>query len=192
MDSVLIVSGSDKSRSALTDLARLCGLAPQIGVGNGSDARRLLLENSYDLVIINTPLPDEYGTELAIAASDSFCGVMLIVKAENADEISEKVENFGVFVVEKPISRQVFFRTIRMAGVQLHRMQGLQKENRKLKNKIEEIRTVDRAKCLLIQFEEMTEPEAHRYIEKRAMDLRISRLQVASEILQQYEDQGTC
>ncbi len=188
MDSVLIVSGSDKSRSALTELARLCGLGTQIGAGNGSDARQLLLENSYDLVIINTPLPDEYGTELAITASDSFCGVMLIVKAENADEISEKVENFGVFVVEKPISRQVFFRTIRMADVQQRRMQGLQKENQKLKNKIEEIRTVDRAKCLLIQFEEMTEPEAHRYIEKRAMDLRVPRLQVAAEILHQYED----
>ena len=66
-------------------------------------------------------------------------------------------------------------------------MNGLQKENRKLKNKIEEIRTVDRAKCLLIQFESMTESDAHRYIEKAAMDQRVPRLQVAQEILQQYE-----
>lgn len=192
MDSVLIVSGSDKSRSALADLAKLCGVSVQTGSGSGSDARRLLLNHAYDLVIINTPLPDEYGTELAIAASDSLCGVMMIVKAENADEISEQVEDFGIFVVEKPISRQVFFRTIRMVGVQLHRMQGLQQENRKLKNKIEEIRTVDRAKCLLIQFEGRTEAEAHRYIEKRAMDLRVSRLQVAQEILRRYEELASC
>ena len=191
MDSALIVSGSEKSRAALADLARLSGLTSQ-GAGSGSDARRLLAEHFYDLVIINSPLPDEYGTELAITASDSFCGVMLIVKSENADEVSDKVENYGVFVVEKPISRQIFFRTIRMAGVQLGRMRGLQKENLKLKNKIEEIRLVDRAKCLLIQFEEMTESEAHRYIEKRAMDQRVSRLQVAQEILRTYEEQGNC
>ena len=187
MESVLIAAGSANSRSALSELSKLCGLTRQSLAGNGSDARRLFSENTYDLVLINTPLPDEFGSELAVMVCENFSSAILLVKAEMANEVSEKVESSGVFVMEKPLNRQLFFRSIRMAGVQQVRMNGLQKENRKLKNKIEEIRTVDRAKCLLIQFESMTESDAHRYIEKAAMDQRVPRLQVAQEILQQYE-----
>ena len=46
---------------------------------------------------------------------------------------------------------------------------------------------IDRAKCVLIQVLGMTEPQAHRYIEKQAMDMRVSKRQVAEELLKTYE-----
>lgn len=187
MDSVLIAAGSEKAREALSHLSKLCGLTTQAFAECGNDARRLLLENDYGLVLINTPLPDEFGSDLAVAVCEGFGSAILLVKADIADEISEKVECSGVLVIEKPINRQMFFQSIRMAGVQQSRMNGLQRENKKLKDKIEEIRTVDRAKCLLIQFESMTEMEAHRYIEKQAMDHRVSRMRIAQDILCEYE-----
>ena len=52
---------------------------------------------------------------------------------------------------------------------------------------MEEIRLVDRAKCALIQYLSLTEPMAHRYIEKEAMDRRVSRREVAEGILRTYE-----
>ena len=187
MESVLIVAGSENSRTALSGLARMCGLSKQALVSSGSDARRLLVDNDYDLVLINSPLPDEFGSELAITACGALSSAILLVKAEVADEISEKVETAGVFVLEKPINKALLFKSIHLAGVQQVRLSGLQKENRKLKDKIEEIRMVDRAKCLLIQFEGMTENDAHRYIEKTAMDGRVSRLSIAKNILKTYE-----
>ena len=66
-------------------------------------------------------------------------------------------------------------------------MLNLQNENVRLQQKIQEIRMVDRAKCALIQYLHMSEPDAHRYIEKQAMDLRITRREVAEEILKTYE-----
>ena len=66
-------------------------------------------------------------------------------------------------------------------------MLGLRDENIQLQQKIEEIRLVDRAKCALIQYLNLTEAQAHRYIEKQAMDLRLSRRQVAEAILKTYE-----
>ena len=60
-------------------------------------------------------------------------------------------------------------------------------ENFKLQRKIEEIRLIDRAKCILIQYLQMTEPQAHKYIEKQAMNLRQSRVQMAESILKTYE-----
>ena len=45
----------------------------------------------------------------------------------------------------------------------------VEKENTKLKKKLEELRLVDRAKCMLIAYEGMSETQAHRHIEKQAM-----------------------
>ena len=61
-------------------------------------------------------------------------------------------------------------------------------ENSKLKQKIEDIRIIDRAKCILISYLGMSEQEAHRYIEKKAMDMRITKRAVAEGILKIYEN----
>jgi len=60
-------------------------------------------------------------------------------------------------------------------------------ENIKPQNKIEEVRLIDRAKSVLIQYLKLTEPQAHRFIEKRAMDMRMTRKEVAESILKTYE-----
>ena len=57
----------------------------------------------------------------------------------------------------------------------------------RLQDKIEEIRLVSRAKCVLIEVLGMTEPQAHRYLEKQAMDLRCTRREVAQGVLSTYE-----
>jgi len=49
-----------------------------------------------------------------------------------------------------------------------------------------EIRLVNRAKWLLISELKMTEPDAHRYIEKQAMDRCVSKRRIAEEIIKTY------
>ncbi len=188
MNNVLIVSSNEKSTEMLIQLIKSDG-TPQISVAdNGGEARRALLINDYDLIVINAPLLDEFGHELAVSATgSSAAGVILIVKNEIADNVAEKVENFGVLVVTKPISKAMFFQTMKLANASRKRMMGLQTENVKLQNKLEEIRLIDRAKCVLIQYLKLTEPQAHRHIEKQAMDLRITKKDVAESILKTYE-----
>ena len=77
--------------------------------------------------------------------------VMILVKAELADEVSAKVEDDGVFVVPKPVGRQMFFQSLRLLTATRRRLLGLKDENIRLQQKVEEIRLVDRAKCALIQ-----------------------------------------
>ncbi len=189
MDNVLIISSSDKGREFFTELLRL-GEAPKItAVKNGGEARRMLISSDFDLIIINAPLADEFGCELAVQLTlSTMSGVMIVVKAEIADQIEQKVEDHGVFVIAKPVVRQVFYQAVKMAAASRRRMSCLKNENTKLQQKIEEIRLVDRAKCVLIQYLSMTEPQAHRYIEKQAMDLRCTRRQIAEEILKTYEN----
>ena len=78
-----------------------------VAVSNGGEARRAMIEDCYDLVLINAPLRDESGLELAISVTQSTdSSVIVLVKSERADEAAEKVEDFGVLVVPKPVSRQ--------------------------------------------------------------------------------------
>ena len=58
-----------------------------------------------------------------------------------------------------------------------------------IEDKMKEIRTVNRAKWLLIDQLKMTEADAHHYIEKQAMDLRLTKKQVAKHILRTYDNE---
>ncbi len=189
MDSALLVSFSEKSTALLTNILNEASVCDITTVSNAGEARRLLIERDFDLCVINTPLPDEFGGNLALnIAAKGITEVILIVKSEHFDEISEKVENYGVITIAKPISRALLWNAIKLAQATHKKVQAVQSENKKLIQKIEDIRIIDRAKCILISHLSMTEREAHRYIEKQAMDMRISRREVAEKILRTYEN----
>lgn len=76
---------------------------------------------------------------------------------------------------------------VRLAQALHKRVDALVRENRKLQTRIEDLRLVSRAKCVLIECG-MTEPAAHAYIEKRAMETRQSKRDVARELLQLHEN----
>lgn len=188
MNSVLVVSSSDKGIELLSQLLNANTVCSTATASSSGEARRMLNNFEYDLVVINAPLKDEFGDNLAVTVTEiSASGVIIVVKSEIADDISAKVEDSGVLVVSKPIIKQVFFQSMKLALASKKRILGLKNENIHLQNKIEEIRLVTRAKCVLIQYLNMTESQAHRYIEKQAMDMRTTKDQIAKNILKTYE-----
>ncbi|MBQ6206986.1 MAG: ANTAR domain-containing protein, partial [Oscillospiraceae bacterium] len=67
------------------------------------------------------------------------------------------------------------------------RLRMSEKKRASVEEKIEEIRLVNRAKWRLIERLGMNEADAHRYIEKQAMNQRVSRRKVAESILLTYK-----
>lgn len=188
MNDVLIISSSKNTKAFFEDLLNENSYKEMIIANNCSEARRILIERDFDLYIINTPLSDEFGTDFAMNIVNKNIGqVMLLVKADLADEISAKVEEFGIFVVSKPINRKIFWSALKLVTAAHNRIMGLKNENVQLQRKIEDIRIIDRAKCLLIEYLKMSETEAHKFIERQAMDMRITKREVATGILKTYE-----
>ena len=188
LDKTLIISGSEQALSLLSDLMKSYNGSQIVSASSGNEARRLINRTDFDMVIISTPLPDEFGNELAATiAEKTSAGVMLICKSDIAEEISEKVEVYGVCVLAKPLNKTLFFHSVKLLQATRARMLSVMQEYSKLQTKIEESRLINRAKCILIQYLKLTEPQAHRYIEKQAMDQRISKLEVAKNILKTYE-----
>lgn len=187
MDSAMIVSGSEKSLEELCSILKSCGITQISIINNCAEARRGLVNGEKSVIIINTPLADEFGTGFALYATRTNAGIVMLVRAELAEEIAYKVENDGVIVVPKPLQKASLVQAVRLAVSTHRRIMGVKNENLQLQRKLEEMKVIDRAKCLLIQCLSMTEPQAHRFIEKQAMDMRISKTSVAEGILKTYE-----
>ena len=186
-DRILIVSASEKSADALAHILRRYAWNNLDFVSSAAETRRSVLRSEYALIIINAPLKDEQGDSLAVdLIHDSRSSVILIAKNDVADLLAAKVEGDGVFVVPKPLQQRVFFGAVRLALAFSERIAELYKNMAKQEKKYEELRVISRAKCVLIEKEGMTETEAHRLIEKQAMDKRESRAQIAAGILKRY------
>lgn len=154
----------------------------------GSEARRTVSENDFDIVIVNTPLHDELGDELALGISeDTTAGCILIAKSDNADSLSERLEDYGIMVVARPISRVLFFQSLKLMNASRKRVMGLARENVKLQKKLDEIKIINRAKLVLMQYLKFSENQAHKYIEKQAMDMRTTRYDVAMRVIKTYD-----
>lgn len=189
MESALIVSCTEKSIAYLTEILNAASYNHIVVLQSCGDARRLLLEREFDLVIINAPLHDESGESLSrYIASKGISQVILVVKSEYFDAVSAVTEDDGVLVVAKPINKVVFWSVLQLARAAGKRLTRMQAENSKLKQKIEDIRVIDRAKCILISHLNMSEQEAHRYMEKQAMDMRQTKRDIAEGILKTYEN----
>lgn len=189
VESVLIVSANEKAASALVPMLRNFGHLSIAMAKSASEAKRALMSNEYDLVMINAPLSDEYGFELAdVVLRNSMSSCLFIVKSEHFESASAKLEALGGLCISKPVNRLMFIQSLRWIFATRNRLLGLKKENIKLQNKIEEMRIVNRAKFALMQYLSFDEAQAHRYIEKQAMDKRVTKYQIATQIIKTYEN----
>lgn len=188
-EKILLVSASKKSGEALEQLLRRYSWTNIDLVFDSSDARRSILQVDYDIMIVNMPLKDEQGHGLALdIIQATSLSVIAIVKAESYGLLSSKLEPAGVLVCPKPFQQSDFLSSVRLAAAFRNRLKKYESENRKLQKKYEEQRVVSRAKCLLVEFEKMSEPEAHRYIEKMAMDKRSTKLEISNRLIALYRD----
>ena len=186
--SVLIVTASDSFVSSVMPLLPVTHYWPVTTVRSVSEARRRIVETDFDIVLTNAPLPDDFGMRLAIdICTNSGAGVLLMVKNDLFNDIYAKVVSYGVITLSKPTNLQMVAQNLRILCATRERMRQMQARQATVEEKIEEIRLVNRAKWLLIECLRMTEPDAHRYIEKQSMDERISKREVAENIIKTYK-----
>ena len=186
--SVLIVSSSEKFNDALLPLLPENEFGPIARVTNVGEARRTIANRGFDIVLINTPLTDSFGTKLALdIAADSPSGVLLFVKADLYEEITDKVIDYGIFTLSKPTSSVVIHQILKNMYAMQERLKRIERKNATLEEKMAEIRIVNHAKWILIQNMKLTEDDAHRLIEKQAMDTRRSKREIAEGILKTYQ-----
>ena len=140
-EQILLAGSTEKSRMLLQTLLPPGTNPPPRMCMSGAETRRALGEDDWPLLVINTPLSDESGIDLAIdAASHTATSVLMLVKAELADQVQAQLENYGVFVVAKPVARPLFDQAIRYAAVLRNRLMTACAEKAKLEKKLADLK----------------------------------------------------
>ena len=188
MEKVLIISPQIQAAQALYDIIKSLNFSGYDYVASGNEARRKFDLTDYDLTIINTPLSDEFGTELALdIAEKSLSAIIILVKSDLTEQVQDKISITGAFVIGKPVNKQVLLQSIPFVLNYKQVISTLREQNKALKRKVDDIKVIERAKFSLIKYLGLDENQAHRYIQKQAMDLRVSPKVIADNILKTYE-----
>ena len=149
---------------------------------------------AYDAILVDLPFSsDKQEIRFLLSIQERFndCTIILLIPNAHLSKIRERVERYGMFTLGKPIDKNNLYQLLNFIKVSSYRLLKYKTKQQTLLSKIEEIKQVDRAKCLLMENEYLSESKAHRYIEKKAMDSRLTRKEVAKEIIDKYDTMQT-
>ena len=184
MDRILIVSSSESGTKVLTDLLRSAGFENITASSSAADARRRSTIESYDLSIINMPLSDETGKELSFDIADkNVSGVITIVNNGHEQIIGSFGRKKGIYIVRKPLNRRMFLDAVIFVLTAQKQKLRLIKKNEELARALTDLKIITKAKFLLMEKNGMSEENAHHFIERSAMDQRLSKRYVAEAVI---------
>ncbi|MBE5916928.1 MAG: ANTAR domain-containing protein [Pseudobutyrivibrio ruminis] len=188
MERALIVCDIEKTTAFYKSFLKENGYIDMLTVESIPAAKRAITDYDFDICFINLPIAGSNSIDYVIdIAEKNVCQILLFIKADYYDEITDKVADYGIITVSKPINKQLLWQALRHAMAAQRRISMAHNQSVKLEKKLAELKTISRAKLLLIINENLSEEDAHKYIEKSAMDLRISRYQMAMDIIKKYE-----
>ncbi len=185
---VLIVATSGDMRDKLIKMTEKAYPFKDIVLADSSNAREIAKSDEFGLVMLILPLENEFGLALADEISKTTKAVMMLfVPTKNYDEVCHRIKDKRFFIHPKNIVESAVISAISTATAYSEMMYTLRKNNEELEQTLNDTKLVNRAKCVLIEYLRITEKEAHRQIQKRAMDQRVPITQIANDILKTYE-----
>ena len=186
--SLLLITASRGTAAQFARLLPADRFAPEFNVCSPLEADYALGESVYDVVVIDDSVPMEDGHRLAAAAADrGAANILMLADETHFRQTAGFTEKHGFMALQSPADPELLKQSLGMMASISARIRDLEEQAESLKNRVDEIRIIDRAKLLLIQRLKMTEKEAHRFIEKNAMDRCVSRRSIAENIIRTYQ-----
>ncbi len=156
-------------------------------VSDGATAVRMARELTPDLAILDVKMPVMDGIQAAEQITQERLSAVLILTAFSQRDLIEKARKAGAMAyLVKPFQKQDLLPAIAIAADRFKQLQGLQDEVGTLQDRLEGRKLVDRAKGLLMEHEEMSEAQAFRWIQKTAMEQRLTMKAVAEQVIDRY------
>jgi len=153
--------------------------------GDGAKAIELAEELKPDLVILDVKMPVLDGIAAAEAIAGRRIAPVVILTAFSQRDLVERARDAGAMAyLVKPFSKTDLLPAIEMAMSRFAELSMLEAEVADLSERLETRKAVDRAKGILQEQLHLSEPQAFRWIQKTAMDLRLSTRQVADGVVE--------
>lgn len=182
--SLLVVTAEKSLSKLIAEMLPAEVFSPIVFLDDVQEARRMTADLPPDIIIIDAGAGFEMETATGFAQLPST--IILLLPSAIFDEASAEVEEYGIISLAKPLDRFLFYMMLKAACAVQSKLKALTEKTVRLEEKMEEIRLVNRAKFLLMQKLGLSEPEAHRYIEKEAMDHCLRKKAIAESIIRTY------
>lgn len=141
----------------------------------------------YDVIVVSTPLRRDFGLNFVNEVSKkSGAAIVVLARADIAEDVQTRIKFTGAFVIGKPFPKSFLVQTVKMALLANENINRLEQEKIDLSRQLDDIKIIDRAKCCLIEYLNFTEKQAHRHIQKLAMDTRRTQREIAEDVLRTY------
>ena len=179
---ILVAEDETIIRLDLVEMLTESGYEVVAQAENGAVAIELAKKFKPDLAILDVKMPEMDG----ITAAEQIITLapVLMLTAFSQRELVERARDAGVMAyVVKPFSISDLVPAIEIAISRHHQMKSLEDEVADLYERLETRKIIDRAKGILMKAMGLTEPESFSWIQKTAMDRRISMKQVAQAVI---------
>ncbi len=152
--------------------------------GDGEAAVELAEAHRPDLVVLDVKMPKLDGIAAAQRIAERRIAPVVILTAFSQRELVERARDAGAMAyLVKPFTKADLVPAVEMAVSRFAELQMLEAEVADLTDRLETRKAVDRAKAVLQKQLRLSEPDAFRWIQKTAMDLRLSMRQVAEGVI---------
>lgn len=157
----------------------------KLKVINYANLKEVLSKENFDIVIFSYNILIEKSIALAqyVLLTTPSSAIILLEK-EVEENLIDELMDIGILWLKLPYQENEMINILKLAFSMVHRNIKLYKENANLLVQMDTMRIIARAKCLMIERKNFNEEQAHHFIEHRAMNLHISKRQVAERIIE--------
>jgi response regulator NasT len=181
---VMVVEDEALIRLDLAEMLTEEGYVVAGEAGDGEAAITMARELRPDLVIMDVKMPKVDGIVAAATIVEERIAPVVMLTAFSQRELIEQARDAGAMAyLVKPFARHELVPAIELAVSRFAERRALEDEVATLTDRLETRKVVDRAKGLLMARQEMTEPEAFRWIQRTAMDRRTTMKAVAQAVV---------
>jgi two-component system, response regulator PdtaR len=182
---VLVVEDEALIRMDLAEMLTEEGYVVAGEAGDGEQALELARRLHPDLVIMDIKMPKMDGITAATSIVEERIAPVVMLTAFSQRELIEQARDAGAMAyLVKPFARHELVPAIELAVSRFAEKRALEDEVATLSERLETRKVVDRAKGLLMTRQQMTEPEAFRWIQRTAMDRRTTMKAVAEAVVE--------
>ncbi len=188
--SVVLLGSEEEMQHQVDDLLGQMGWAPCEHIKTVFKAQGRLLDAEVDIILLDTPLGEEDVFSIASDMTKNRAfrqNVILLGDAAFYERNLYRAEQLGLVILRKPLDSSAFMQTLRLLQTMHQKIRRLENRAEKLEQRLEDDRLLSRAKMILISSQHMSEEEAHRHIERCAMDRSAKKTLIAEEIIRAYE-----
>jgi two-component system, response regulator PdtaR len=183
---ILIAEDDDNARSLLADLLTALGHSVVAEVASGREAFESAKDVAPDVVLLDVHMPDGSGIEAAEQITQTVPGVAVVLfSGDQSISLTEKeiTSTAAIAFLPKPAPPRILDSTIRLAASRAKELMHAKKDAQEARTALENRKTIERAKGILMRRTGSSEQEAYRILQRTSQDRSVPMVEIAKAVL---------